>query len=546
MLRDKFHQMVTNPSDETESLEGLWSLNILGGFDETLAIQLLKSPHPAVRSWTVRLLGDNRKLSTELAHQLDEIAEQEKELSVRQQLACSAARFPADQAMPIINANINRDIDADDPYMPLLWWWAVEKHSVMGREEVLKRFVRPSLWKSRLGRDLLLTRLIRRYAAERSADGLDSVVRLLKAAPNMHARQQLWPHVLLGWQELVRDSQFGAWREMARNHEVSQLLLSDFNAASDDLVLLRLGCGLRHAEPIGAVKRAAFDAHANADRRVAMLEILSTLDDRELLSPSLEILANDPLDSVRAAALRVLAQFDDPAVAKQLFDMHQSLKSVALQSQIRDVLLSRASSARVWLEAVDRGEISAASTTLEQISRVAMLGNPQLDALVTKHWGKLQGVSREEKLAEVRRLNNDLRAGVGNAEAGRQVFKKHCAACHQLFGEGTNVGPDLTTANRQDREFVLVSLVDPNLAIRKEYMSVIVQTQSGRILTGLAIERTEAALTLVDSKSEKLTIATSEIEDMRESPVSLMPENLYQQLKPAELRDLFAYLQLKQ
>jgi len=543
-LSTKFHQMVTTESDETAALEGLWSLNLLGGFDEVLAAQLLKSPHAAVRSWTVRLLGDKRKISAATAHLLDEFAEQEMEVSVRQQLACSAARFPAQQAMPMINANINRDVDADDPYMPLLWWWAIEKHSVTDREEVLNRFVRPTLWKSRLGRDALLTRLIRRYTAERSGDGLESVVRLLKAAPDQDARQQLWPHVWLGWQEQTPDSQTDAWLELARRHELSQILLNDWRENADDLTLLHLGCALRHPEPIAAVKRSAFDPRAAAERRVALLGILATLADKGLLVSSLEVLANESAESVRAAALNVLARFDDPAVARELIRMHQNLNSSRLQSQVRDLLLSRASSAREWLEAVDRGMVSAASTPLEQIGRVSLLGDPQLDALVTRHWGKLQGASREEKLAEVRRLNNDLRAGLGNATAGQQVFKEHCASCHQLFGEGTKVGPDLTTANRQDLDFLLVSLVDPNLAIRKEYVSVVVQTTSGQILTGLVVQRNAASLTLVDSKGEKQTIATAEIEDLQDSPVSLMPENLYLQLKPAELRDLFAYLQL--
>ena len=188
----------------------------------------------------------------------------------------------------------------------------------------------------------------------------------------------------------------------------------------------------------------------------------------------------------------------------------------------------------------------AAATSLEQVRRVALIGDPQLDALVTKHWGKLQGASREEKLAEVRRLNNDLRAAGGNAVAGQQLFKKHCAACHQLFGEGTKVGPDLTTANRQDRDFLLISLVDPSSVIRKEFVSVIIQTASGRVLTGLPIERNDASLTLVDAKGEKQMITTSEIEELQDSSISLMPENLYLQFKPAELRDLFTYLQSKQ
>ena len=165
--------------------------------------------------------------------------------------------------------------------------------------------------------------------------------------------------------------------------------------------------------------------------------------------------------------------------------------------------------------------------------------------MVAKHWGKLQSNTREEKLAEVRRLNNDLRAAEGNADLGHELFKRHCAVCHQLFGEGTKIGPDLTSANRQDRDFLLLSLVDPNNVIRKEFVSVVIQTTSGRILTGLPTDRNESTITLADSKGEKIEVANSEIEELHDSTVSLMPENLYLQLGPQELRDLFAYLQWK-
>ena len=197
------------------------------------------------------------------------------------------------------------------------------------------------------------------------------------------------------------------------------------------------------------------------------------------------------------------------------------------------------------LKAVDEGALPASSVSIEQIRRVVLLGDSKLDALVTKHWGKLQGGTREEKLAEVRRLNNDLRAAAGDASAGHRLYKQHCASCHQLFGEGAKVGPELTTANRQDRDFLLVSLVDPNSVIRKEFMSVVVLTTGGRVLTGLPIERNDAFLTLVDAKGEKQNILKSEIEELQDSPISLMPENLYLQLKPQELRDLFEYLQKK-
>lgn len=544
-LRRSLSEFVLKDQDETFALEALWSLNALGGFNESYGKQLLDRSHPAVRAWTVRFLGDTKKLSEDLAHRLDELAEQEPDVSVRQQLACSAARFPAHQAMPIINANINRDIDTDDPYLPLLWWWAVEKHSVVGREEVLKRFVRPTLWHSHLGRDVLLSRLIRRYAAERSAEGLDSVVQLLNAAPDDSSRHMLWSHVLLGWQEQPRDVLTEAWLKQASQHPFSKLLLKEWSLAPRDPTLLQLTIALRHAEPIAAAMREGFDPKSDVARRIALLGMLSPVGDSSLIEPSLSLLASNQAESVRSAALQVLARFDELRITKKLIDIHQSSTSETLNSQLRDVLLGRASSAKAWLTAVDRGELAASSTSIEQVRRVALLHDSQLEALVAKHWGKLQSNTREEKLAEVRRLNNDLRAAEGNASNGQLVYKKHCAACHQLFGEGTKVGPDLTTSNRQDRDFLLVSLVDPSSVIRKEFVSVVIQTTNGRILTGLAVDRNDASITLADAKGEKQVVAISEIEDLLDSNISLMPDNLYLQLKPQELRDLFAYLQSK-
>jgi putative membrane-bound dehydrogenase-like protein len=542
--------------DEMTALEALWTLHCLRGFDEALAEELLRSPYPHVRAWTVRLIGEAKTVTDDMAHRLDKFAEKEPAVEVRQELACLAARLPAKQAMPIINANINRDIDGDDPYLPLLWWWAVEKHSVAGREEVLKRFVRPTLWKSKLGRDVLLTRLVRRYAAEKTAAGLDSLVRLLKAAPD---RAAIWPHVLLGWQEQSREVTNKDWTKQVAEHDLMTWIFVDLTSSTMDLTLIQLGLimhsyhtsyrplspPLREREPYLSTKREAFDPKADAKRRITLLGILATTAEPTLAEPALGLLASKQSDDLRAAALPILARIDDPAIAKRLIDLHQSERSAAMQSKIRDVLLARKSFALEWLAQVDRGAIPASATSLNEIRRVALFADPKLDAIVTKHWGKLQPPTREEKLAEVRRLNNDLRAGAGDAEKGRAHFKTHCGACHQLFGEGAKVGPDLTTANRQDRDFLLVSLVDPSAVIRKEYVGVVVQTVDGQTVTGLPVSRADGGVTLVDAKGEKRVLAAGDIAEIRESAVSPMPDDLYRKWKPQELRDLFAYLQRK-
>src|SRR5207245_7348349 len=107
-----------------------------------------------------------------------------------------------------------------------------------------------------------------------------------------------------------------------------------------------------------------------------------------------------------------------------------------------ELLLSRPSSALAFLERVDRKEIAAAEVPIERLRPVALHGDPRLDALVRTLWGRIEPGTPEEKLAEIRRLNNDLRAGPGDRTRGKDLFDKHCATCHKLFGAGGELGPD--------------------------------------------------------------------------------------------------------
>src|SRR5262249_32292907 len=115
--------------------------------------------------------------------------------------------------------------------------------------------------------------------------------------------------------------------------------------------------------------------------------------------------------------------------------------------------------------------------------------------------------------------------------------------CHTLFGEGNKVGPDLTGADRKNRDFLLSNIVDPSAVIRVEFLAYVVETRDGRTLTGLVAESTPKAVTLVDDKNERTVLARSKIATMAASPVSLMPEKILDGLSDQEIRDLFSYLQ---
>ncbi len=140
-----------------------------------------------------------------------------------------------------------------------------------------------------------------------------------------------------------------------------------------------------------------------------MLELLGDLRDRTSLGPLLDLARDDSAPSpVRSAALSALGRFEDGSIATALLAAY-SRQDEAWRSRARELFLSRASWARAYLAAVDRGTLPARDMTLDQLGRFAALQAPDLAAMVRKHWGATPGATREERLAEVRRLNNDLR-----------------------------------------------------------------------------------------------------------------------------------------
>ena len=96
--------------------------------------------------------------------------------------------------------------------------------------------------------------------------------------------------------------------------------------------------------------------------------------------------------------------------------------------------------------------------------------------------------------------------------AARNCSPNHCGICHQLNGEGNKIGPDLTTANRQDLAALLGNIVDPSAVIRREYMNYVVATNSGRVYSGLMAEQDGASITILDAKNERVKMPRDEID----------------------------------
>ncbi len=507
------------------ALESLWALYVSGGLDDKFSGQLLQHRLPQIRSWAVRLLGDEGKA----ARNVLSLATTETNVMVRSQLASTANRLPAIEGLAVTGTLALRDVNAKDPYIPLLLWWAVEAHCVSHVEQCINIFAAVDAWHHPVVNETIAPRLMRRYAAEGSSATLAGCAEILKRAPANY-RASMLASLNEGLQECTNKLVSVAALEEQLSRDNSNVIAVQIAA--------RLGqdSARRHTVEIATNTKAP-----KADR-LTMLKLLADLAPAECEPAVLPMVNATEPESIQIGALEVLQHFDNPEITTHVLADYAKM-SEPVRSRARDLLLTRKAGTLALLQQVDTGKMAATQIPLDQLRRVSLHNDQQLNELVRKHWGNVTGGTPEEKLAVVRRFNNDLRAAYGDPARGHDLFVRTCGVCHQLFGEGTPVGPDLTHANRPDRDFLLVSIVDPSAVIRKEFLNYNVELKDGSVLSGLIVEQSPNSITLAVAKNERTIILRSNIKELRESAVSLMPEGLLQALKPQELRDLFSYLQ---
>ena len=129
-----------------------------------------------------------------------------------------------------------------------------------------------------------------------------------------------------------------------------------------------------------------------------------------------------------------------------------------------------------------------------------------------------------------------------NLSNGTKLFRQHCGTCHKFFGQGGNVGPDLSGTQRTNIPYLLENIVSPNSSISKDYLMSIVRTIDGKVITGLLQHKSDRDVTISNAQGTQV-IPTSEIEELKETDVSVMPTGLLDNLSERQVRDLFGFLQ---
>jgi len=522
--RAALRSMLDSHSDVTRRLRALWCLHVIGDTDEPLLRQLLDDADPHLRSWAVRLLCEPKSIEKKVADKMTEMAAQDASPIVRRELASAVMRLPAQTGWPIAARLVTHTEDAGDPNLPLLYWYGLEPLVAADRQRAMT-LLRPDVLPK-----------VRQFLARRAAsgdgdrEGIALLVESLHAARDADVRLD----ILRGMQEALRG------RRDLKTPPGWKTAYDRLGASKQEPIrrlALRVGLLLDDRRAAAKMREILADSQAPADdRREALADLLEQLDPR--LPAVLFDLLND--DELRGEALKGLASFEEPRTAEKILARYGNLSFEEKQSALA-TLASRPKFAAALLDATLEGRVPAGDFQAVTVRQLRELKDQRIEQRLDQIWGVIGGNAKDRQ-AQIRRYKKRLeRSAEVDLEHGRLVYKRTCAACHKLFGEGGDVGPEITGAARTNLDYLLENILDPNALVPKDFQLNVIQTTGGRVISGLIVERSDATLT-VQTQNEKVVLPIDDIAAMKVTPVSMMPSGLLEKLSDADVRDLMAYL----
>ena len=306
-----------------------------------------------------------------------------------------------------------------------------------------------------------------------------------------------------------------------------------------DVALASLS-GAEKLRPLfGSAHRIAADDKAReADRQSALRLFGRGFNDPVRDIPLLsEYLRPAVSDTIQKTALAMLMRTSSPEAADAMLS-DWSLRTPSVRAPIITTLLVRDLWIERLLQAVEDAVISPAEITASNRQTLETHSN---EAIRKRAKDLLPVADNRERKTVVAKYQSvaDLK---GDAVHGATVFKTACAVCHDYLGLGMVVGPNLKAYYNKSAADFVTAILDPNAAVEPRYASYTIATRDKRTLVGVIANESAASLEIVQPGGVRETILRPDIEGIKATGLSLMPDGLEQAITPQHMADLIAYL----
>jgi len=513
-------------ADETRRLRGLWALHASGSLDGSLTRKFLDDQSPYVRAWAIQLDGDNpaRAIEPETLARLEQLAASDPSPVVRLYLASRVQRLPVEQRWNMLAALAGHSDDDGDQNLPDMYWYALEPLLDADAPRALKLAV-----------DAKIPRLLR-FATRRlgqvgTPEAVELTVETLGKPMGNGRRVEMLDALNLAFQGRRQVPAPPSW----------QTTLASLRETKDADIHSRmqvLAVTLGDASVLGELRLLVADTKADPKARTDALASLLKAKDSEL-QLILRKMLRDPV--LAGPALRGMAELSDPENARLILEVVDSLQPAERRDALA-TLCARTEYARVLMAAVVANRVPVRELTADLVRQLRNLKDDAITTQITDLWGVSRDSAEDKKkmMVDYKKIVEGSGAPA-DANLGRAVFAKNCQQCHTLFATGGKVGPDLTGSNRANLDYLLSNVIDPSAVLVKEYTPSIIQTEDGRIVTGIIKAQDDRSLT-IQTQNELLVLPREEVATQRLGEQSMMPDNLLVPLSTEQVRGLVAYL----
>jgi putative membrane-bound dehydrogenase-like protein len=289
--------------------------------------------------------------------------------------------------------------------------------------------------------------------------------------------------------------------------------------------------------PLWPAASAIAVSNGSSGERLVALDVLSRgrPDLAEQIIPTL-LVVTQPAE-IQSAAARAVGRAGRPTLAAQALDGWKSLGVTTRRELVSAVAGSRELAAEL-IKALERSTISPGELDASTRDALERLPDATLRGRASTVLARFAPPRRSDALA---RYQAALTL-VGDNQRGATVFARNCQTCHQRQGQGHRVGPDLSGIAGRAPDALLNDILDPNREVVPDFTTLSLATSRGQVISGLLVEETATTLKLRRAEGIDETILRSEIDELRSTGRSLMPEGLEQSISHQEMADLIAFL----
>jgi putative membrane-bound dehydrogenase-like protein len=460
------------------------------------------------------------------------LAKEDRSSIVRRELASLLQRIPIPQRTPLATALLAHGEDKDDPMIPLLIWYGIEP--LVGANP------KAGLELARVSKLPKVTEFIyRRMAAEEA--GRTGLLKLAAETQDAAQRTTLVNTVLqagLAGDAIARPEEWAGLR--------TQLLEGVTMKIEDrrQQIITEIE-GLMGIPPALDALRGLLTADKASERGNA-LKILMLRKDEKTAAMLQQMLGWKPMLTISAQRelLQALVVLKDPKTPETVSTLLRDVTPAVLPDAV-NTLASTKEGAKALLKAVEAKTIPTTALSPFLVRQLTAFDDKEINALIKSAWGDVNAPKADlgERMKKYRDLLTPAALAKGDLAKGKMLFTATCGQCHKLFGEGQNVGPDITGSNRADLNYLLENVLDPNAVIGKAYQLNLFTMKDGRVMSGVIKDESPAAVKIAMMGGVEFTLPKPDIAKREVSKYSTMPEGLFDALKPEMVIDLVKYLQ---